>query len=284
MKQTYRVAGHAFEVKGNKACMAAENIEGFKPFSCHEQPCQFCITEADNPPLMETVTHTFVYEDVTCTFGCTKIGYLLTLKPANEEAFFLWNNKEENIVHVTGNWSLRLYRFGFWVGFGLMTLSKQTIAIHSSCIVCNGKAVLFLGESGTGKSTHTQLWREHIPGARLLNDDSPILRIEEGRVWAYGSPWSGKTPCYKNERYELAGCVRLSQARANEIRKLTTLQAYGAIHPSCPPSFAYNDELYDLVSHIIGEIISSTPIFHLACLPNKEAALLSYKTIMDENK
>lgn len=61
--------------------------------------------------------------------------------------------------------------------FNIAAVARQAIAIHSSVISLNGGAVLFLGESGTGKSTHTRLWREHIPGAELLNDDSPIVRI-----------------------------------------------------------------------------------------------------------
>ena len=180
----------------------------------------------------------FEYEDVTGTFMRTADGYRLSLKPAEEESFEMWCRQGGNEVWLCGNWSIRLYRFALWVGFGLMTLPGDTLAIHSSCIVCQDKAVLFLGESGTGKSTHTRLWREHVPGAVLLNDDSPMIRIEDGKVWAYGSAWSGKTPCYKNERYELAACVRLSQAPANAIRKLSVLQAYGALHPSCAPEFA----------------------------------------------
>lgn len=103
---------------------------------------------------------------------------------------------------------------------GMMILPYDIVAIHSSCIVYQNKAVLLLGESGLGKSTHTRLWQEHIDGAFLLNDDSPIIQIEGGKVWAYGSPWSGNTPCYKTERYELKGCVRLSQAPYNHIKKM----------------------------------------------------------------
>ena len=161
-----------------------------------------------------------------------------------------------------------------------MTLPYQTVAIHSSCIVYKDKAVLFLGESGTGKSTHTRLWRENITGAVLLNDDSPIIRVEDGKVWAYGSPWSGKTPCYKQERYELVGCVRLSQAPYNQIKKLSVLQAYGAIHPSCPPDFAYDSVLYDYVSGFISNLLSKVPFYHLACLPDDEAARLSCSTVI----
>lgn len=83
--------------------------------------------------------------------------------------------------------------------YGLMTVRKDTVALHGSCIVYKGKAVLFLGESGTGKSTHTRLWRENIAGSKLLNDDSPIVR------------------------YPLAGCVRLSQAPFNKIRRLSVV-------------------------------------------------------------
>ena len=160
-----------------------------------------------------------------------------------------------------------------------MTLPYNTVAIHSSCIVYHDKAVLFLGESGTGKSTHTRLWREHIADSFLLNDDSPIIRIEDGKVWAYGSPWSGKTPCYKAERHELKSCVRLSQAPYNQIKKLSVLQAYGAIHPSCPPEFAYDDILYDCIGEFINKLLSAVPFYHLSCLPDKEAALLSCNTI-----
>ena len=183
---------------------------------------------------------------------------------------------------IKGNFSPYLLRFGLWIAYGLLTLKNSTVAIHSSCIIYKDKAVLFLGESGTGKSTHTRLWREHIAGAVLLNDDSPIIRIENGKAYAYGSPWSGKTPCYKQERYELKGCVRLSQAPYNAIKKLSVLQGYGAIHPSCPPEFAYDDTLYDLVSEVISGILSAVPCYHLACLPDKDAALLSCQTLFDQ--
>lgn len=65
--------------------------------------------------------------------------------------------------------------------FNIAAVARQAVAIHSSVISLNGGAVLFLGESGTGKSTHTRLWREHIPGAELLNDDSPIVRHRADR-------------------------------------------------------------------------------------------------------
>ena len=278
--KTYKVAGHCLRVSGERICQAISLIDGFLPFECEQGGHLFEFVEGTDAPQMEQVQYAFSYEDVSAEFGRWENGYLLTLKPEKEEAFVLWTKDEEFSVMMCGNWSMRLYRFALWVGYGLMTLPYQTVAIHSSCIVYKDKAVLFLGESGTGKSTHTRLWREHILGAVLLNDDSPMIRVEDGKVWAYGSPWSGKKPCYKQERYELVGCVRLSQAPYNQIKKLSVLQAYGAIHPSCPPEFAYDSILYDHVSGFISNLLSKVPFYHLACLPDGEAARLSYSTVI----
>ena len=282
MNNIYQVAGHRFKVSGERLCKAVESIVGFKPFIVDGEDYLFSFVEGTDVPVMKTIQYEFLYEDVTGMFGRTEQGFLLTLKPLEEEAFYLWYHDGDNEVQMKGNWSIRLYRFAMWVGLGMMMLPNNTVAIHSSCIVCGNQAVLFLGESGTGKSTHTRLWRENIKGAFLLNDDSPIIRVENGKVWAYGSPWSGKTPCYKQERYELKACVRLSQAPFNRMQKLSVLQSYGAIHPSCPPEFAYDAKLYDYVSNFIDQLLSNVPFYHLACLPNEEAALLSCRTIFGE--
>lgn len=277
--KTFLVAGHPFAITGKELCRAVEQIEGFKPFEIPATDPFFVFCEDTSIPLIKDRLHTFCYEDVTGDFCRTTDGYLLTLQPSHEPPLYLWIRQGQTQVSMCGNFSIRLSRFALWIGFGLMTLSKQTLAIHSSCLVYNKKAILFLGESGTGKSTHTALWRKHIDGTTLLNDDSPMLRIKDGKLFAYGSPWSGKTPCYKNECYEIAACVRLSQAPYNKIELLPVLQAYGAIHPSCAPSFAYCDELYDTISEILGQVISTIPIFHLACLPDREAAELACHTL-----
>ena len=284
MTRKYQIAGHLFEVCGKKLCEAVTRMDGFRPFEVTEGESAFRFQEgmADDIPSMTKVEYTLEYEGVKGAFGRTAEGFRLNLQSEADGTFDVWCRDGEPVVYVGGNWTMLLYRFALWVAYGLMTLQRETLAIHSSCIVYKNKAVLFLGESGTGKSTHTRLWREYIDGAVLLNDDSPMIRVEDGKVWAYGSAWSGKTPCYKNERYELKACVRLSQAPYNRMQKLSVLQAYGAIHPSCAPEFAYDDALYDEVSRTIGQILSVVPFYHLACLPDGEAALLSCRTIFGE--
>ena len=282
MKRTYEIAGHYFEVLGENLCALMDTMAGFSSFLVEEGDVLFSLVEGEKAPFMQQEQYVFEYENVCGRFGKYECGYLLTLCPDGESPLYMWWDNDKKEICVQGNYSLRLYRFALWVAYGLMTLPYDTMAIHSSCVVYKNRSVLFLGESGTGKSTHTRLWRENIDGATLLNDDSPILRIEDGHVWAYGSPWSGKTPCYKNERYELKACVRLSQFSSNNINKLTVLQSYGAIHPSCPPEFAYDGVLYDHVSRFIDKLLRNVSFYHLRCLPDRDACILSRNTIFGE--
>ena len=275
----YRVADHCFEVCSESLCRAVSAIQGFKPFEDTSGTPEFSFKMGEELPSEFNVQYSFTYEDILGEFGTTENGFFLRQSPANEDPLYIWTNAQNDVVLMGGNLSLRLLRFALWVGYGLMTAAKGTIAIHSSCIVSDGRAVIFLGESGTGKSTHTRLWRENIPGAFLLNDDSPIVRIIDGTVWAYGSPWSGKTPCYKQERYPLAACVRLSQAPHNNIQKLNVIKGYASLHPSCPPEFAYDERLYSYISSNLGTILKQVPVYHLECLPDPAAAWLSHDTI-----
>ena len=139
------------------------------------------------------------------------------------------------------------------------------------------KGYLFLGHSGTGKSTHARQWLEAFDDAWLLNDDNPILRVmDDGELRVYGSPWSGKTPCYNNAYARVGGIVKLSQAPHNRIHSLTLPQAYAYVFSSASglkvdPQMA--DDLYDTIKHVV----THTPCYHLECLPNTAAAEVCYQ-------
>ena len=282
MDNIYQVAGLRFAVSGKRLCKVVESIDGFHPFLAGGEDVLFSFVEGCGVPEMKQVEYSFVHEGVSAAFGRTEAGFLLTLRQQDGKVLDMWHDEGTDKVFVCGELLVWLCRFAMWIGVGLMFAPYNIVAIHGSCVVCRGKAVLFLGESGTGKSTHTRLWQEYVEGSFLLNDDSPFLRIEEGRVWAYGSPWSGKTPCYRQERYELKGCVRLSQAPHNQMKRLSILPAYGAVHPSCPPAFACDEVLYDHISDFISGLLSTVPCYHLECLPDRDAAMLSFKTMFSD--
>lgn len=132
-----------------------------------------------------------------------------------------------------------------------------------------------MGESGTGKSTHTRLWRENVKGCFLLNDDSPFIVIKhiDGKYvpYLYGSPWSGKTPCYKDASYPIGGIIRLSQAPYNKASRQSVLSAIRAVIPSFPPAFSYDKVLQGRVLDIVSKLLGAVGVYHLECLPNRAA-------------
>ena len=289
MNRDFIIAEHRIRIEGEKLLKAVDNIEGFRPFATTAVGLPLVTVTCENTDTMQEPSfqkeeYNFLFEGIQSTFGRTSNGYLFKAVPNEGDSLYLWREKNDKFIYIKGgleggSLTTRLVRFALWIAYGMSTARLDTIAIHTSTITYKGKNVLFLGESGTGKSTHTRLWREYIPGATLLNDDSPILRIVDGKPWIFGSPWSGKTHCYKNEKYPLAACVRLAQAPYNKIQKLRTVQAYAAIHPSCPPEFAYDEYLYDGISRTLDVVLSQVPFYYLECLPNADAAQLSCKTI-----
>lgn len=279
------IAGHRIRIAGSEEWTnAVATLDGFKPFEVKlkGEPAGLFILTDEQAPEMTEVQYESEVDEIVDRFGRYEGGYLFVMTPPTGGPLSLWKEEGSNEVKFTGQLMPRLVRFALWIAYGLVTMPHQTVAVHTSVIQYKGRTVLFLGESGTGKSTHTRLWRENIEGAVLLNDDSPILRIIDGKPWMFGSPWSGKTPCYKQESYPLAACVRLSQAPYNKIQRLNIAQAYAALHPSCPPDFAYDDTLYDHISETIGEVLANVPLYHLACLPDRDAAELSCKTVFGE--
>lgn len=177
-------------------------------------------------------------------------------------------------------------RFALWFACSMLMAPLRTTFVHSSVIVYRGAAVLFLGESGTGKSTHTRLWLKNIQGSRLLNDDSPALAIGSdtsnptaSQTIIYGSPWSGKAPCYINRCFPLAAVVRLSQAPHNAMRQLSVPEGFSALQPSLPPALMQDEWFADTLIGILSDVLKSAPFFHLECLPDADAAHLSCKTI-----
>lgn len=294
----YIIGDLRIRIESSRSDLAGIGLNGFKPFIAPggritgDADCTLildreCSTERFAP--IETLSRfEFADADAECVFSATNAGYLLTITRRTQPGRTMIFHRDRASKCVTGNalcqehTDISLLRFGLWVMIGISFVENDAIAIHSSTIVHRGHAVLFLGESGTGKSTHTRLWRENIEGARLLNDDSPVIRLSKDGVTAYGSPWSGKLPCYKNESYPIRAICRLSQAPHNRIRRLGTIEAIGALLPSCPPAFAYDAALQDCICHTLGEIIRRVPVYHLECLPDAEAAMLSCRTVYAE--
>lgn len=159
--------------------------------------------------------------------------------------------------------------------YALATSCDDTVLFHSAVVMRNHKGYMFLGKSGTGKSTHARMWLRRFDDAELLNDDNPVVRLESDGAWVYGSPWSGKTSCYKNCRAKLAGIIDLSQAPQNRIFPIVGVEAYMALVVSIS-GMRWNRKIADGLHATENRLAGEVKMFHLECLPNEEAAEVCY--------
>ncbi len=168
------------------------------------------------------------------------------------------------------------------VMFALATANRRTALFHAAAVSLEGKGYMFLGQSGTGKSTHARLWQKNIEGAELVNDDNPVVRIyDDGCIKVYGSPWSGKTPCYRNVSYPLGGIVKLNQASYNKIWRLGGVQSYAALVASISGK-RWDKRIADGLHEPKIELAARVPVWIMACLPDKDAADICCSLITSE--
>lgn len=280
-----------FLVEGSQEIAVLQQMDAFLPFLDKEgREYDFSIHFSQEWQEVSNTRELYAFDfsdaDIRCRFVKKENLFLFYMQPGDSFSstlqFRFTEGDTQVFAAVKDGSSLTdatMLRYALWFSYVLLSLPFQCTLIHSSVIVCRGQAVLFLGESGTGKSTHTRLWLKHIEGSRLLNDDCPAIHIVEGRPYVSGSPWSGKTACYHNRHFPLRAVVRLSQAPENKIRRLHTLEGFASLQPSCPPALAYDEKCTDAIIELISEVLGTTPVFHLACLPDEAAAQLSFSTI-----
>lgn len=156
-------------------------------------------------------------------------------------------------------------------------LNFDGMMLHSSAVVRDGKAYLFTAPCGTGKSTHTRLWLENFPDAYILNDDKPALRLENGKIFAYGTPWSGKTDQNRNIRVELGGICVLRRGMEN---KIVPYAGRAALHDILEQTVRPRDpEMMGKLLDILDRLMRLVPVWKLECNMDLEAALVSYNAM-----
>lgn len=170
---------------------------------------------------------------------------------------------------------------GLMLMYILNAICFDTFVMHASVILCEGKGYLLMGKSGTGKSTHCELWRKYILGSERLNDDHPVVRLVDDIPTVYGSPWSGKTPCYRNLFVPIGGFIRLRQSSQNQIFSLSPLEAYASLSASCA-AMTWEPDHADAKDRMIQQLISKIPCWRLDCLPDEAAARLCAETVRKE--
>lgn len=210
-------------------------------------------------------------------------GYQYIIKDINgADCCLLQTNKDFSDCRcaLNGNHNMRCFGLNnaLMLIFAFAGSKRETLLIHASLVRQNGYGYAFIAKSGTGKSTQVSMWLRYLKGCDLMNDDNPIIRIIDGEAYIFGSPWSGKTPCYRNVKAKLGAITRIDRADNNWVEDLKPIEAFASLLPSCS-SMKWDQDIFNNICDTITKLVETQRICTLHCLPNKEAAIVCQEAI-----
>lgn len=295
----YKVAEHVFSIAFESEALSAEllpQMENYSPFLVASGNCATNVSET-------IFSLKVVASAINLVGGHSPLDYVVETRQEDEGQVivcghtndgkavfdFRFGNNPAGILICSQDYREAEIRLSsarrkagldnaLMVLYALATARLNTVLFHAAVVSKDGKGYMFLGKSGTGKSTHARLWLNNIAETELVNDDNPVVRMQPDGAWVYGSPWSGKTPCYKNLSMPLGGVVLLSQAPHNKIARLGGLQAYAAIVPSISGK-RWDASIADGLHNTENKMAQTVPTYYLECLPDAAAAELCCKTV-----
>ncbi len=282
MTKYYLVGGHVFGVSAKNSDWTL--MDNYEPFRCevprHEAVFTLQITEGSPISYTEELRQDDEGQVIIC--GRSAQGQaVFEFCWSDKTAGWLLcdNNYRTATLTPTGDFRKLAIDNALMILYALATAAHHTVLFHAAVVSYQEQAYMFLGTSGTGKSTHARLWLQHIEGTELVNDDNPVVTIhDDGTAWVYGSPWSGKTPCYRNVSYPLGALVMLRQAPQNTIQRLSGLTAYATLVPSIS-GMRWDQDVANGLHDTENTLAQTVPTWLLDCLPDREAAMTCQQAI-----
>lgn len=291
MTRAYCVAGHTFHIDLDRHDPLRDHLGQYAPFTANlsDNPV-FTISFVDDLPARKRTALLHGDSDDPgqprlIIFECDG-EYGIEIAPDQKSgtcAVFQMSAdyRQGHLELLTSDPALKLFALNTAVMtiYTMATARMNTLLVHASAVLNDGKGYLFLGKSGTGKSTHSRLWTDYVKGSELLNDDTPVLRVDDdGVIRVYGSPWSGKTPCYKDLCAPVGAIVELRQSGWNRMAGLSAAEAFAALCRSCS-GLRSDREVSEFQFSSFERIATAIPFFLLRCRPDMEAALICASTV-----
>lgn len=293
----YKVARHLFSIEQDESSFLWGMMkESYGPFECDEDgDRRFSLVVNDT---VEITGKTPVYSNrndveegfmILDVFRTPEGHYFELTNPGSSRVngcLLVSPDYRNASLSLYGNRMEQWYVFNSAVDFCflLSTATHDTLLTHSSAVLYQGRAYIFLGKSGTGKSTHSRMWLNALEDVVLMNDDHPVVRLDDdGTPILYGSPWSGKTRCYKNMSAPLGGVVRISRAPHNQARRLAPIQAYASLMTGCS-GMTWEKDLADGKDHTLQGIVRRVPCWVMECLPDEDAARVCSEAVTAVHK
>ena len=168
-----------------------------------------------------------------------------------------------------------------WTGalFAFKLLERRGFVLHSSAVAYEGNAYLFSADSGTGKSTHTEFWQEVFGAdkAVILNDDKPAVREIDGKFYASGTMFSGKSPISENITVPIKALCFIHRSETNEIKRIGAGEALPLLfEQTLRPKNA--EKLLELTD-ILDGFLRTVPVYSLGVTYSPDSARFAYEAL-----
>lgn len=184
---------------------------------------------------------------------------------------------------VEGTTIAQAEEFAYANAFNRSIISRGAMLVHSSALVCGGKAYLFSAQTGVGKSTHTRLWKKAFGDkVKIINDDKPIVRIQDNTCTVYGTPFDGGSGIALNESAPLGAVIFIKRAEENSIRKAAQNEIISNLYLSTVRCL---DKIKaDAMLANIDRLVKMCDYYILSCNTDITAAYTAYNALIGDNK
>ena len=154
----------------------------------------------------------------------------------------------------------------------------DTFLFHCSAVAVDGKAYLFAAPSGTGKSTHTRLWRTYFGDrAVMVNDDKPLLQVRDEAIYVCGTPWCGKHGLNTNQKVPIQGICILERGRENSVEKISTMEAFAEMYKQTYRSGERGQMIKTIA--LLKQLAERIPVYRMKCNISEQAVETSWNTM-----
>lgn len=210
--------------------------------------------------------------------GWLRIHNALTAKDGCQVACLLRSDGKNTLYYPASRWEfyarpLHCLRL---LGGELVLLRRDAFLLHSSVVHLDGRAVLFSGPSGIGKSTQARLWQQHL-GARIINGDRCLIQKRADGFYGGGSPWAGTSGIYCSDSAPIAGIFLLQQAQENRVERLGR-QAFVPLFTQTIVN-SWDETFMEHITALYAEFLAQVPVYRLSCRPDEDSVLLAYRTL-----
>ena len=266
----FTLGGLGLLLKTHWEITISENLRPFLTGPQQTPACTICVRRWPVLPKMRPggVWHGTDYYDKNQVFYChTQGAEAFAVLEILEDNNMVLSVLPEFVSYFSGSEGI-LNR----IGLETLLLGQDGLLLHASLIEYAGKAVAFAGPSGVGKSTQAALWESM--GAEIINGDRALLRMQQGKVMAYGSPYAGTSGIYKNISAPLQAVVLLQQAQENELTRLTPGQAFRQLFPEIT-LHRWDKAFVEKGTDLCLAMLERLPVYLLRCRRETAAAELT---------